>query len=102
VGDMFNLGTYGKGITKYYTFKKTGAAVILCNVHPEMEAWVVVVPTPYFAKTDDNGSYEISDIPTGNYKLSVWDEKTKGAGYEGVSVAVPESSEVKADISLQK
>lgn len=48
-GDRFDLGTWGKGQMKSFTFKKPGEVVILCNVHPEMEAYIVVVETPYFA-----------------------------------------------------
>ena len=44
--DKFNLGTWPKGQTKSFTFKKECVATLLCKVHPEMEAFVVAVPTP--------------------------------------------------------
>src|SRR6266498_3414333 len=77
--DKFNLGTWPKGQVKSYEFKKECAAALLCKVHPEMEAFVVAVPTPYFAVTKADGSYRIPDLPDGSYTVKVWHPKLKGA-----------------------
>ncbi len=76
--DRFNLGTWPQGQTKSYTFTKDCAASLLCKVHPEMEGYVVAVPTPYFAVTKADGSYEIKDVPDGSYTVKVWHPKLKG------------------------
>jgi plastocyanin len=76
-GDRFNLGSWPKGQTKSFTFNKPGEVRLLCNVHPEMEAWVIVVPNPYFAKTGPDGAYSIPNVPPGKYTLKVWHEKAK-------------------------
>jgi plastocyanin len=75
--DKFNLGTWPKGQTKSYTFKKECVATLLCKVHPEMEGFVVAVPTPYFAVTKADGSYRIADVPDGAYTVKVWHPKAK-------------------------
>ncbi|HEU4400839.1 MAG TPA: carboxypeptidase regulatory-like domain-containing protein [Candidatus Polarisedimenticolia bacterium] len=77
--DKFNLGTWPKGETRSFTFKKECVATLLCKVHPEMEAFVVVVPTPYFAVTKADGSYAIPNVPDGAYTVKVWHPKLKGA-----------------------
>lgn len=77
--DKFNLGTWPKGQIKSYTFKKECAATLLCKVHPEMEAFVVAVPTPYFAVTKADGSYTIAGVPEGSYTVKVWHPKLKAA-----------------------
>jgi plastocyanin len=77
--DKFNLGTWPKGQTKSYTFKKECVATLLCKVHPEMEGFVVAVPTPYFAVTKPDGSYQIADVPDGAYTVKVWHPKAKAA-----------------------
>jgi plastocyanin len=77
--DKFNLGTWPKGQTKSYTFKKECVASLLCKVHPEMEAFVVVVATPWFAQAKADGSYAIAGVPDGAYTLKVWHPKLKGA-----------------------
>jgi len=84
--DKFNLGTWPKGQTKSYEFKKECAATLLCKVHPEMEAFVVAVPTPYFAVTKADGSYRIADVPDGSYTVKVWHPKLKAA-QKSVTVA---------------
>ena len=78
--DKFNLGTWPQGETKSYIFKKECAAVLLCKVHPEMDAYVVVVPTPYFATAQADGAYRIPDLPDGSYTVKVWHPKLKAAG----------------------
>ena len=85
--DKFNLGTWPKGEIKSYQFKKECvAATLLCKVHPEMEAFVVAVPTPYFAVTKPDGSFRIADVPDGAYTVKVWHPKLK-ATQKAVTVA---------------
>lgn len=87
-----NLGTWPQGVKKPFTFNDLGAAPLLCNVHPEMSGYVVVVPTPYFATTDKEGNYRIKDIPTGHYTLKTWSEmgkpQTQSVDVSGTSTTV--------------
>lgn len=75
--EKFNLGSWPQGQVRSYIFKQPCVATLLCNVHPEMEAFVVAVPTPYFAVADEAGAYVINDIPDGSYKVSAWHPKFK-------------------------
>ncbi len=75
--NRFNLGTYLQGSNKAVKFNKPGVALLLCNIHHEMSAFVVVVETPYFAVTGPNGNYKISNVPPGKYELAVWHEEMK-------------------------
>jgi len=72
-----NLGTWPKGEKKPFQFNDAGVASLLCNVHPEMSGYVVIVPTPYFAVTDKDGNFDIKNIPTGKYTLKTWSEDGK-------------------------
>ena len=72
-----NLGTWPKGEKKPFQFNDLGTASLLCNVHPEMSGYIVVVPTPYFAVTDKDGNFEIKNIPAGKYTLKTWSEDGK-------------------------
>jgi plastocyanin len=72
-----NLGTWPKGEKKPFQFNDLGTASLLCNVHPEMSGYVVVVATPYFALTDKDGNFEIKNIPAGKYTLKTWSEEGK-------------------------
>jgi plastocyanin len=73
--NQFNTGTYDVGVTKSITFGKTCAVPLLCNVHAEMSAFVVVLDNPYFAITSRDGSFTIDNVPPGNYTLKTWHEK---------------------------
>jgi plastocyanin len=72
-----NLGTWPKGEKKPFQFNDLGVASLLCNVHPEMSGYVVVVATPYYAVTDKDGNFVIKDIPAGKYTLKTWSEDGK-------------------------
>ena len=53
-------------------FDNSGLVVLGCNIHDTMVAWIVVVDTPYFAKTGADGAVVISGMEAGDYRLSVW------------------------------
>ena len=72
-----NLGTWPKGEKKSFQFTDLGVASLLCNVHPEMSGYVVVVATPYFAVTDKDGNFEIKNVPAGHYTIKTWSEDGK-------------------------
>jgi plastocyanin len=98
--DKFNLGTWPKGQKRSFTFKHADCnAVILCNVHPEMEAYVVVLSTPYFATSAKDGNYEIKDVPPGKYTLKIWHEKLKG---QPVTVEVPEKGDATVNFLIKR
>lgn len=99
-GDKFNLGSWPAGVAKTYTFKKPGVVALLCNVHPEMSGYVVVVETPYFAVTDKAGNYTIKNVPAGTYRLAAWHERAKKPGAQ--EITVPASGAVKADFDLRQ
>jgi plastocyanin len=63
-------------------FDKAGTVVLGCNIHDKMLAYVKVVDTPYFAKTDAAGMARV-DLPgAGKYKVSAWHYNMSGATAE--------------------
>lgn len=73
----FNLGTYPVGELKQVTFDKVGVVALLCNMHAEMSAYVVVLQNPYFALTDKDGAITLGNVPEGEYTLTFWHEDLK-------------------------
>ena len=92
-----NMGTWPKGERKSFKFDTPGAVPILCNVHPEMSAYLVVVPTPYFAVSDQTGTYRVENLPDGSYTVIAWHE-----GAKNQSKLVSVSGDAKADFTLSK
>jgi plastocyanin len=95
----FNLGTYPKSTTKYYVFEKPGTVTLLCNVHAEMSAYVIVTETPYFAVTDKAGNFTLKNVPAGKYVLKVWHERAKAVS---MPVVVEENRTVVATFELKR
>ena len=97
--DKFNLGTWPKGEVRSFTFDKLGCSpVLLCNVHPEMEGFIVVLQNPYAAVTDKSGLYTIPNVPEGKYTIKVWNRKFLDVAQE---VTVPKDVTAACDFLLK-
>jgi len=92
-----NLGTWPQGEKRSFKFDNPGAVPLLCNVHPEMSGYIVVVPTPYSATTDKSGEYKMENVPDGSYTVTAWHE-----GAKNQSKPVSVSGDTKADFTLSK
>jgi plastocyanin len=68
----FEIKLYAGVPNKPEVFDKPGIAVLGCNIHDRMAAWVVVADTPWHAMTGTDGLARIADAPPGTYQLSVW------------------------------
>lgn len=68
----FELKLYSGVPSTPVVFDKAGTVVLGCNIHDQMLAFVYIVDTPYFAKTDASGKVTMSDVPSGDYLLKVW------------------------------
>ena len=43
-----------------------------CGMHPYMQNWGYAIDNPYYAVTDQDGSFSIGDLPPGNYTVKAW------------------------------
>lgn len=68
----FELKLYSGVPANPVVFDKTGIAVLGCNIHDAMTAWVVVVDTPYFGRSAPSGAVVLAQVPVGNYRLRLW------------------------------
>ena len=71
-GKRFDLGLYESGTTRFVQFDKPGVSFIFCNIHAEMSAVVIALPTPYYAISDARGDLTIPNVPPGRYELQVF------------------------------
>jgi len=71
---LFNIAQPVQGQVNKRKIEKTGALYVECAVHGWMQANVVVVDNPYYAVTDDNGKFSITDLPPGAYHVKVFHE----------------------------
>lgn len=75
----FDLGTYPQNEHRTHTFDTAGVHVILCHVHPEMVAYVLVVRATRHAIVDQHGRFRLDGVTPGAYTLHVW--RRRGAAY---------------------
>ena len=67
--------TQPKDRTIPVTFEKPEIVRIVCDLHSWMVAWVVVAAHPFYAITNADGEFSFDNLPPGQYKLQVWQER---------------------------
>jgi len=75
-GKRFDLGLYEAGSSRAVKFDHPGVSFIFCNIHPEMSATVIALPTALFAVTKADGEALIRNVPEGRYRMEVWYERS--------------------------
>jgi plastocyanin len=109
-GILHNVHSYSKVNSPFNQaqpkFKKTldvkidkpEAIELKCDVHGWMHGWLVATENPYFAVTDNSGSFKLADVPAGNYTVEVWHEKL-GKSTQKVTVKPKEEAKVNFEIA---
>jgi plastocyanin len=77
----FDLGLYRAGAAKTQTFASPATYRVFCNIHPQMTALIMVVPTPFVTLADANGAFAL-DLPPGRYRLTVVSERATAVTQE--------------------
>lgn len=93
----FELPLYNPGQKESLVFETTGLVTLGCNIHDWMIAYLLVVPTPYFAKTDEQGR-ATATAPAGRYRLEVWHPRLSAALAQ--EVGLPDGEALARDFSL--
>ena len=71
----FNLGRYPRGKSRKVTFDKPGLVRVFCDIHSHMSATVVVFNHPWFAIPDEQGNFELPEMPPGDHQITAWHER---------------------------
>lgn len=74
-GQIFDIGLYPPGSTRSVKFQHPGIVRVFCNIHSTMSAVIVVLTSPWYATSDEDGSFELEGVPEGNYRLGVYYER---------------------------
>jgi plastocyanin len=74
----FDLGRYRKDEKQpAVLFDEAGVVKLYCEIHEQMRSTILVVDTPHFIKTVENGKFRLEKLPAGSFNLKAWvDEKT--------------------------
>src|SRR5439155_18407932 len=95
---VFNIAQPVQGQVNKRKLDKTGTIYVECAVHGWMQGNVVVVDNPYYAVTDENGKFSITDLPPGKYRVRIWHEY---AGETTSEITVAGKTETALNVDLK-
>lgn len=75
----FEIKLYGGKLPTELVFDKPGVITLGCNIHDWMLGFILVVATPYFARTDAAGNTRLRELPAGAYELHAWHPQQRAA-----------------------
>jgi plastocyanin len=93
----FDLGYYPEGRTRSITFSRPGIVQVYCHIHPDMYGVIVVTAGPWFGKPAHDGTFSLSDVPPGSYRMCVWQ---KSVGLIHKNITVPEAGSLRVNVSI--
>jgi len=94
----FDLGLYRAGASKSRVFSQPATYHVFCNIHSQMMAVILVLPTSYITEAASSGSYGI-ELPPGKYRVTVWSGRSQPASADIVVGAQPVAA---PDITLDE
>lgn len=105
-GKTLDIGTWGTGQTVTHKFAEPGEVIVLCQLHLEMAAYILVFDHPFHTVAEiqqetQTGSYCLDNVPPGDYLLKAWHKKLLLKG-KPVTVSVKPGESVPMDLVITK
>ena len=89
----------GQVVPNEHIAAKAGMIAVSCKQHPWTRGFIAVFESPYFAVTDESGTFRIDSVPPGKYHLIAWHERGKAQVQQEIEVR-PEAQS-RADIKMR-
>lgn len=96
----FELPLYNPGQAESIVFESAGLVTLGCNIHDWMLAYIVVVPTPWFAKSNPLGLASVT-APAGRYRLEVWHPRLAASVTQDITLADDEHAKREFTLTLK-
>lgn len=80
--------------SKHISLDKAGIVVLGCAIHDRMVGYLYVMETAYFAKTGEEGTADLSDLPRGAYDVLVWHPWMKGSPHDTAKRIFPNAQSI--------
>lgn len=97
----FEKPLYESGSSESVLFDQPGVITLGCNIHDWMVAYVLVVDTAYFAKSDAAGLGSVTGLPPGRYTLDIWHPRITKPDTREIVVAAGGVTEASASLALK-
>ncbi|MCR9277093.1 MAG: methylamine utilization protein [Pseudomonadaceae bacterium] len=99
----FELELHGGDETELVQFDNKGLVEIGCNIHDNMQGFILVSATPWIGVTGEDGEVQLTGIPEGEYELSIWHpELVKSIPTRQIQISEHESHQLELDITPAK
>ena len=98
-GASFDLGRYKQGESRSRVFTKPGLVKVYCHVHSQMSASILVMGNDHFTRPGAGGSFTLTDIPAGTWRLSAWQERL-GETLQSIRVVPGQTTRVEFNLPL--
>ena len=95
--DLVNIALPQQGQVVKKTMKKDGPVSVKCDAHEWMQGYIFVATHPYAVVTGDDGAFELTDVPPGEYTVKVWHERL---GEQEQKVTIAASGAATLDFSF--
>lgn len=96
----FELPLYNPGQNESFVFDVPGLVTLGCNIHDWMVAYLVVVPTPWFAKTGATGLATVI-APAGRYRLELWHPRLAALVTQEITLGPAETAQREFTLTLK-
>lgn len=93
----FHLPEYPQGQSRQVTFPQVGIVELFCAIHPEMNAYIVVLDSGYFTKPDEKHFFRLENVPAGKRTLKAWHPRLAPVIR---TIDVPATGTVRVDLQL--
>jgi hypothetical protein len=100
-GNRFDLELYKRPGSRTWTPRAAGVVRVYCNIHPQMNAIVVVRDNPYWTFAAADGRFTIPDVPEGQWLARAWHDRG-GEGFARVTVGADSSTPVALSLDASR
>ncbi len=96
----FDIPLYRGEPKEAVLFDQPGIVSLGCDIHDWMSAYVIVLATPYFTKTADDGIAALANLPAGRYRLEVWHPRLKAPDQREITLRAADTATQVVSVTL--
>ncbi len=96
----FDIPLYRGEPKEAVLFDQPGIVSLGCDIHDWMSAYVIVLATPYFIKTADDGIAALANLPSGRYRLEVWHPRLKAPDQREITLRAADTTTQIVSVTL--
>ncbi|MDR5906659.1 carboxypeptidase regulatory-like domain-containing protein [Franzmannia qiaohouensis] len=97
---VFDLNLFLRDTPPPITFDQTGVVVLGCNIHDHMQAFIVVSDATHVGVTEEDGRWQIPDLPAGEHRVRIWHPRLDDSHQQWHDVSLDEQPQQEVLLTL--